>query len=361
MAKKTVLYPIHEQLGAKLIPFAGYDMPVRYTGDKAEHMAVREGVGVFDVSHMGEFIIRGPKALELIQKVTSNDASKLYPGKAQYTCMPNHEGGIVDDLIVYCIKDDQYMVVVNASNIEKDWKWIQASNDVGAEMIDISDETALLAVSGPKATATVQKLTDRDMSTMKTYELFKDTFNGAPKTLVASTGYTGERTYEIFIYKQYAEKMWHDIMAAGEEFGIIPAGLGARDTLRLEMGYMLYGNDINDTTSPLEAGLGWITKLKKGPFNGSEVIAKLKEEGLSRKLVGFKMIERGIPRAGYELAHEGNVIGTITSGTMSPMLGYGIGLGYVPKELAKPGQQVEVLIRNKSVKAEIVKTPFIEK
>lgn len=361
MAKKTVLYPIHEKLGAKLIPFAGYDMPVRYTGDKVEHMAIREKVGLFDVSHMGEFIIRGPKALELIQKVTSNNAAKLYPGKAQYTCMPNHEGGIVDDLIVYCIKEDQFMVVVNASNIEKDWNWIQASNDMGAEMIDISDETALLAVSGPMAEATVQKLTDRDMSTMKTYELFKDTFNGAPKTLVASTGYTGERTYEIFVYKQYAEQMWHDIMAAGEEFGIIPAGLGARDTLRLEMGYMLYGNDINDTTSPLEAGLSWITRLKKGPFNGSEAISKLKEAGVKRKLVGFKMIERGIPRAGYELAHEGKVIGTITSGTQSPMLNYGIGLGYVPTELAQPGQQIDVIIRNKNVKAEIVKTPFIEK
>jgi len=361
MSKKTILYPIHEKLGAKLITFAGYDMPVRYTGDKAEHMAVRERVGLFDVSHMGEFIIRGPKALELIQKVTSNDASKLYPGKAQYSCLPNHEGGIIDDLIVYCIKEDQFMLVVNASNIEKDWNWIKESNTMGAEILDISEETALLAVSGPKATETVQKLTDRDMSTMKTYELFKGTFNGAPKSLIASTGYTGERTYEIFMYKEHAERMWHDIMAAGEEFGIIPAGLGARDTLRLEMGYMLYGNDINDTTSPIEAGLSWITKLKKGPFNGSEAIAKLKAEGIQRKLVGFKMIERGIPRAGYELAHEGEVIGTITSGTMSPMLGYGVGMGYVPKALAQPGQQIDVLIRNKQVKAEIVKTPFIQK
>ncbi len=361
MSKKTVLYPIHEKLGAKLIPFAGYDMPVRYSGDKHEHMAIREKVGVFDVSHMGEFIIRGPQALTLIQKVTSNDASKLYPGKAQYTCMPNHEGGIVDDLIVYCIRDEQYMLVVNASNIEKDWNWIQASNDMGAEMIDISEETALLAVSGPLAAATLQKLTDRDMGAMKTYELFKDTFNGAEKTVVASTGYTGERTYEIFMYKEHAERMWNDIMAAGEEFGIIPAGLGARDTLRLEMGYMLYGNDINDEISPLEAGLGWITKLKKGPFNGSEVIAKLKEDGIKRKLVGFKMIERGIPRAGYELAHEGKLIGTITSGTMSPLLNEGIGLGYVPVELAQQGQEIDVIIRNKNVKAQIVKTPFIEK
>jgi aminomethyltransferase len=362
MGKRTILYPVHEKLGAKLIPFAGYDMPVRYTGDKQEHLTVRQGVGLFDVSHMGEFIIRGPKALELIQKVTSNNASKLYPGKAQYSCLPNHEGGIIDDLIVYHIRDDQYMLVVNASNIQKDWDWIRASNkEIGAEMIDISEGTALLAVSGPKAEATLQKLTDHDLSELKTYECFKSTFNGAEKTLVATTGYTGERTFEIFLYKQHAERMWHDIMEAGKEFDIIPAGLGARDTLRLEMGYMLYGNDINDETSPIEAGLGWITRLKKGPFNGSEAIAKVKEEGPQRKLVGFQMVEKGIPRAGYELAHQGEVIGTVTSGTMSPLLNVGIGLGYVPVELSEPGQEIEVLIRKKSVKAEIVKTPFIRK
>lgn len=361
MTKQTELFPIHQALGAKLIPFAGYDMPVRYTGDRAEHLAVRNAAGLFDVSHMGEFIIRGPKALELIQQVTSNDASKLVPGKAQYSCLPNHEGGIVDDLIVYHIRDDQYMLVVNASNIEKDWNWISASNTMGAEMIDVSEETALLAVSGPKAEAIIQKLTDVDLSQMGTYFCFKGTFNGAEKSLIATTGYTGERTFEVFVYKQHAKRMWADIMEAGSEFGIIPTGLGARDTLRLEMGYMLYGNDINDTTSPLEAGLGWITKLNKGPFNGSEAIKKVKEAGLSRKLVGFEISERGIPRSGYEIAHEGQVVGTVTSGTMSPLMNKGIGLGYVPVSLAKRGQEIDILIRNKPVKATIVKTPFITK
>lgn len=362
MAKKTVLYPIHEALGAKLIPFAGYDMPVRYSGDKQEHLTVRNGVGMFDVSHMGEFIIRGPKALALIQRVTSNNASRLHPGKAQYSCMPNHEGGIVDDLIVYCIQDDQYMLCVNASNIEKDWNWIKASNeDIGAEMIDISEQTSLLAVSGPKAEATLQKLTDYDLATLDTYECFKGTFNGAEKTLIATTGYTGERTFEVFIYNEHAERMWHDIMEAGQEFGIIPTGLGARDTLRLEMGYMLYGNDINDTTSPHEAGLGWITRMKKGPFNGRDAIAEIRSAGLKRKLVGFEMMERGIPRAGYEIAHEGEVVGTITSGGISPLRNVGIGLAYLPIELTEVGQEIDVLIRNKSVKAKVVRPPFIQK
>lgn len=361
MSKQTTLYPIHKALGAKLIPFAGYDMPVRYSGDKQEHLSVRQSVGVFDVSHMGEFIIRGPKALELIQKVTSNDASRLVPGKAQYSCLPNHEGGIVDDLIVYHIKDEQYMLVVNASNIEKDWSWIKESNTIGAEMIDISAETSLIAVSGPNAEATLQKLTDRDLSQMGTYECFKDTFNGAEKSMIATTGYTGERTFEVFVYNEHAERMWHDIMEAGQEFGIIPAGLGARDTLRLEMGYMLYGNDINDTTSPLEAGLGWITKLKKGSFNGSDVISTLKANGIKRKMVGFEVLERGIPRAGYEIAHEGKVIGTVTSGSMSPLLSKGIGLGYVPIELAKPGQELDIIVRNKAVKVQIVRPPFVKK
>ncbi len=361
MAKQTTLYSIHQKLGAKLIPFAGYDMPVRYSSDKKEHLAVRQSVGMFDVSHMGEFIIRGPKALELIQKVSSNDASKLVPGKAQYSCLPNHEGGIIDDLIVYCIRDGQYMLVVNASNIEKDWNWISESNTMGAEMIDISEQTSLLAVSGPKAEATLQKLTQRDLSQMGTYFCFKDTFNGAKNSFIASTGYTGERTFEVFIYNEHAQRMWHDIMEAGQEFGIIPTGLGARDTLRLEMGYMLYGNDINDTTSPLEAGLGWITKLKKGHFNGSEAIAALKAAGIKRKMLGFEVLERGIPRAGYEIAHEGSVIGKVTSGTMSPLLNKGIGIGYVPIELAKPDTEVDIMIRNKAIKARIVRPPFIKK
>ncbi|RMG27287.1 MAG: glycine cleavage system aminomethyltransferase GcvT [Bacteroidetes bacterium] len=361
MAKQTPLYSIHEQLGAKLIPFAGYDMPVRYSSDQAEHLAVRNSVGMFDVSHMGEFIIRGPKALELVQRVTSNDASRLQPGKAQYSCMPNHEGGIVDDLIVYCIQPEQYMLVVNAANIEKDWNWIKESNSMGAEMIDISEETALLAVSGPKAEATLQKLTARDLSQMGTYHCFKGTFNGAEKSLVATTGYTGERTFEVFVYNEHARRMWNDIMEAGQEFDLIPAGLGARDTLRLEMGYMLYGNDINDHTSPLEAGLGWITKLNKGPFNGAEAIKKLKAEGIKRKLVGFKMLERGIPRSGYEIAHQGKVVGTVTSGSISPVLKEGIGLGYVPVELAAVGTELQIMVRNKALQAQVVKPPFIQK
>lgn len=361
MAKHTALFPTHEALGAKLIPFAGYDMPVRYSGDREEHMAVRNAAGLFDVSHMGEFIVRGPKALELIQKVTSNDASKLVPGKAQYSCLPNYEGGIVDDIIVYHIRDDQYMIVVNASNAEKDWNWISDANTMGAELIDISEETALLAVSGPKAEAIMQQLTDVDLSQMGTYFCFKGTFNGAEKSLIATTGYTGERTFEVFVYQQHAERMWNDLMAAGEKFGLIPTGLGARDTLRLEMGYMLYGNDINDTTSPLEAGLGWITKLSKGSFIGSEAIARVKAEGLKRKLVGFETIERGIPRSGYEIAHGGEIVGQVTSGTMSPVLNQGIGLGYVPINLATLGQGIDIMIRNKPIKARIVSTPFVKK
>jgi aminomethyltransferase len=361
MAKQTPLYDIHTQLGAKLIPFAGYDMPVRYTSDKEEHLAVRKSVGMFDVSHMGEFIIRGPHALALIQKVTSNNAAKLPEGKAQYSCLPTEDGGIVDDLIVYHIRDDQYMLVVNASNIEKDWQWISHHNTMGAEMIDVSEKTALMAVSGPNAEATLQKLTDYDLSGLRTYECWKGTFNGAEKSLIATTGYTGERTFEVFVYNEHAERMWHDIMEAGAEFGIIPTGLGARDTLRLEMGYMLYGNDINDTTSPLEAGLGWITKLKKGDFVGRDFLVKQKEEGISRKLVGFKIKGRGIPRSGYEIAKDGQSLGTVTSGSISPMTGEGIGLGYVPVEHAAVGTEIEIMIRKKAVPAEIVRPPFIEK
>lgn len=360
MAKQTTLFDTHHALGAKMIPFAGYDMPVRYTGDKQEHMAVREAAGIFDVSHMGEFIIRGPKALELIQRVTSNDASKLVPGKAQYSCLPNHEGGVVDDLIVYHIRDDQYMLVVNASNIEKDWNWITETNKkIGAEMIDVSEETSLLAVSGPKAEAVVQELTDVDLSKLKTYECFKGTFHGAEKSFIATTGYTGERTFEIFVYNQHAKRIWNDLLTVGEKHGLIPTGLGARDTLRLEMGYMLYGNDINDTTSPIEAGLGWITKLKKGDFNGKAAIEKVKAEGIKNKLVGFKVLGRGIPRAGYELYHGDTKVGTVTSGGMSPKLGEGIGLSYVPKDLAAVGTQLELEVRNKRLPIVIEKTPFI--
>ena len=358
---KTALYDVHVELGAKMIPFAGYDMPVRYAGDKEEHLCVRKAAGLFDVSHMGEFIIRGPKALELIQKVTSNDASKLVEGRAQYSCLPNHEGGIVDDLIVYRIRGDEYMLVVNASNIQKDWEWIEASNTMGAEMIDISEKSSLLAVSGPNADAIVQQLTDMPVSTMKTYYCMKGVFNGIDDVLVATTGYTGERTYEIFFRNEDALSMWNALMDAGKEHGLKPTGLGARDTLRLEMGYMLYGNDINDETNPLEAGLGWITKLKKGLFNGSDKIQALKDAGISRKLIGFEMEDKGIPRPGYELMSGDEVVGKVTSGTISPMRGVGIGMAYVPVALAEPGTELTIRVRNKTLSCFVRKTPFIEK
>ncbi len=362
MTKKTELYSVHQQLGAKLIPFAGFEMPVRYTGDKAEHLAVRNAAGIFDVSHMGEFIIRGPRALELIQKVTTNDASLLHHGKAQYACIPNLQGGIVDDCIVYYIQDNEYMIVANASNIEKDWNWLVENNkNIGAELIDISEETSLIAVSGPKAEAIVQKLTDFDLSQLSTYFFHKGTYNGAEKSLIATTGYTGERTFEIFLYNKEVVRTWNNLMEIGESFGMIPTGLGCRDTLRLEMGYMLYGNDINDETSPLEAGLGWVTKLNKGDFNGSDIFKKQKAESVKKKLVGFKMIENGIPRHDYEVAYEGNIVGKVTSGSISPVLNIGIGMAYVPTELAKLGTQIDIMIRNKPVKAEVVKTPFIQK
>ncbi|MFN0200457.1 MAG: glycine cleavage system aminomethyltransferase GcvT, partial [Bacteroidia bacterium] len=359
---RTHLYDIHQALGAKIIPFAGYDMPVRYSGDKAEHFAVRQAAGIFDVSHMGEFIVKGPKALELIQKVTSNDASTLHHGKAQYSCLPNTQGGIVDDCIVYYIRDNEYMIVVNASNIEKDWNWIvEANKSIGAELLDISAETSLIAVSGPKAETIVQQLTDFDLSQLGTYFFHKGTYNGAEKSLVATTGYTGERTFEIFLYNDHAVRTWNNLMEIGEQHGMIPTGLGCRDTLRLEMGYMLYGNDINDTTSPLEAGLGWITKLKKGDFIGSDVLRKQKAEGLTRKLVGFEMIDKGIPRHDYEIAHNGEVVGIVTSGTMSPMLDIGVGMGYVPIALSAEGSEIDIMIRGKAVKARVTKTPFIRK
>lgn len=361
-SKKTALYDTHKALGAKLIPFAGYEMPVRYTGDKAEHLCVRKDAGVFDVSHMGEFIVRGPKALELVQQVTSNNAAKLIDGKAQYSCLPNHDGGIVDDLIVYRIADDQYMLVVNAANIEKDWNWIVESNaKIGAELIDISEETSLLAVSGPKAAQIVQQLTSMPVADLPYYGFHYGELLGLEKILVATTGYTGERTYEIFFRNEHSQKIWDALFEAGKDHGLQATGLGARDTLRLEMGYMLYGNDINDSTSPLEAGLSWITKLKKGDFNGRDAILKLKEAGVQRKLVGFKMIDRGIPRQHYKIAHQGEVVGEVTSGSISPLLGYGIGMGYVPKHLSAPGTEIEIQVRNKSLKAEVVKPPFIQK
>jgi aminomethyltransferase len=363
MTQRTALYDVHVALGAKVIPFAGWDMPVRYTGDKEEHFCIREKVGVFDCSHMGEFIVRGPKALQLVQQVTSNDASKLVDGKAQYSCFPNHEGGIVDDCITYRIKEDQYMIVVNASNIEKDWNWVVETNkSIGAELINISDETSLLAVSGPLATAVVSKLTDAPIGDLEYYGFLYGKLLSFDNILIATTGYTGERTYEIFCRHNQVRIIWDALFEAGKEFGIQPCGLGARDTLRLEMGYMLYGNDINDTTSPLEAGLGWITKLNKGSFNGREVMMKLKEDGIKTRLVGFVIDEKGgIPRHDYEIASEGKVVGKVTSGSISPMTGQGIGMGYVPAALAAEGSTIDIMIRNKPVKARVVKPPFIRK
>ncbi len=356
--KNTALSHIHESLGAKMVPFAGYNMPVQYEGVNAEHETVRTGVGVFDVSHMGEFILRGPKALDLIQKVTTNDASKLYDGRAQYSCLPNNDGGIVDDLLVYKMSDEEYLLVVNASNIEKDWNWIKSHNTFGVEMTDISDSMSLLAVQGPKATETLQKLTDVNLSEVKYYHFTKGTFAGVDNVILSATGYTGSGGFELYIPNEVAEEVWKKVFEAGEEFGIKPIGLAARDTLRLEMGFCLYGNDIDDTTSPFEAGLGWITKFTK-EFTNSDNLAKQKEAGVTKKLVAFEMIDRGIPRHDYSIVDaEGNNIGRVTSGTQSPSLKKAIGLGYVNNEFTAEGSEIYLDIRNKSVKAKVVKLPF---
>jgi aminomethyltransferase len=358
-AKNVPLNDLHTKLGAKMIPFAGYNMPVRYSSDIEEHMAVRNSVGVFDVSHMGEFTVKGPQALDLIQRVTSNDASKLIDGQAQYSCLPNSTGGIVDDLIVYKIKDQDYLLVVNASNIDKDWNWINQFNTQGAEMKNISDDICLFAVQGPKAAATLQKLTKTDLSAIKYYHFAIGEFAGVPEVIMSNTGYTGAGGFEIYVNKQYAEKVWNAIFDAGKEFDIKPIGLGARDTLRLEMGFCLYGNDIDDTTSPLEAGLGWITKFTK-EFTNSAAIKAQKEAGVTRKLVGFKMVDKGIPRHDYVIKDaQGNVIGKVTSGTMSPMLSIGIGLGYVTTNLSAPGSEIFIDVRGKALKAVVSKLPLI--
>jgi aminomethyltransferase len=357
--KQIPLNDLHVKLGGKMVPFAGYNMPVRYSSDIEEHMTVRKGVGVFDVSHMGEFTIKGPHALDLIQRVTSNDASKLVDGQAQYSCLPNEQGGIVDDLIIYKIKDNDYLVVVNASNIEKDWNWISKFNTKGAEMKNISDDICLFAVQGPKALATLQKLTKTDLSAIKYYHFTQGELGGIPNVIISNTGYTGAGGFEIYVNKTSAEKTWNAIFEAGKEFDIKPIGLGARDTLRLEMGFCLYGNDIDDATSPLEAGLGWITKFTKD-FTNSGNLKKQKEEGVKRKLVGFKMIDKGIPRHDYVLRDaKGNAIGKVTSGTMSPMLNVGVGLGYVSVEHANPGSEIFVDVRGKNLKAQVSKLPLI--
>ena len=359
--KNTALTHIHESLGAKLVPFAGYNMPVSYEGVNAEHEIVRTGVGVFDVSHMGEFLLTGENALALIQKVTSNDASVLEIGRAQYSCLPNNDGGIVDDLIVYRMKENQYLLVVNASNIEKDWNWISQYNDLGVEMKDLSDAYSLLAIQGPKAVEAMQSLTSVDLSAIKYYHFEVADFAGIEHVIISATGYTGSGGFEIYCKNSEVEQVWNKVFEAGKAFGIKPVGLAARDTLRLEMGFCLYGNDINDATSPLEAGLGWITKFNKD-FTNSENLKAQKEAGVSRKLVGFELTERGIPRHDYEIVDkEGNKIGIVTSGTMSPSLGKGIGLGYVTTQFSGVDSEIFIQIRNNNVAAKVVKLPFYKK
>ncbi len=356
--KTVTLNDTHRQLGAKMVPFAGFDMPVRYSSDLDEHHTVRRAVGIFDVSHMGEFRLRGPQALDLIQRVTSNDASKLADGKAQYSCLPNHDGGVVDDLLVYKLADEDYLLVVNASNIEKDWSWIQHHNTQGVEMEDISDRTSLFAVQGPKALAALQALTDVDLSSIPYYSFVQGTFAGAADVIISATGYTGAGGFELYIPNESAALVWDKIMTAGRAYGIKPIGLGARDTLRLEMGYCLYGNDIDDTTSPLEAGLGWITKFTKD-FTNSANLQKQKLAGVNKKLVAFVMDGTGIPRGHYELMDAaGQKIGDVTSGTQSPSLSKGIGMGYVKTEFAAPGTQIFVQIRGKNLPATVNKLPL---
>jgi aminomethyltransferase len=359
--KNTPFTQKHIALGAKMAEFAGYNMPISYTGINDEHAAVRKNAGIFDVSHMGEFILKGEHALDLIQRVTSNDASKLSDGQAQYSCLPNNKGGIVDDLIVYCLeKNKAYMLVVNASNIEKDWNWISGFNHQDVEMHNISDKTCLLAIQGPNATKILQPLVDTDIMNLKYYTFTKGTFAGVSNVLISATGYTGSGGVEIYFEEKdgAAEKIWDAIFAAGAPQGLKPIGLGARDTLRLEMGYCLYGNDIDDTTSPLEAGLGWITKFTKN-FTSREIIEQQKADGITRKLVGFEMIDRGIPRHDYLIKDEnGNTIGKVTSGTQAPSLGKAVGLGYVSMGEASVDNEIFIDIRNTPVKAKVVKMPF---
>lgn len=358
--KQVPLHSTHQQAGAKIVPFAGFEMPVRYSSDLDEHNTVRNGVGVFDVSHMGEFMLKGEHAIDLINRVSANDARVLYDGKVQYSYLPNGKGGIVDDLLVYRINEHEYMLVVNASNIDKDWNWISQHNTDGAvEMINISDEMSLFAVQGPMAAKAMQSLTDENLDAIGYYTFVKTNFAGCANVIVSGTGYTGAGGFEIYVSNHQAEAVWNAIMEAGAPYGIKPIGLGARDTLRLEMGYNLYGNDITDETSPIEAGLGWVTKFTHD-FIDADVLKQQKEQGVPRKLVGFTMIDRGIPRGHYEIADvDGNAIGEVTSGTQSPTLSKGIGLGYVPTALSKPGNIIYIKVRDKLLKAEVVKLPFV--
>ena len=360
--RNTALTHKHEALGAKMVPFAGYMMPVQYEGVNVEHEVVREGVGVFDVSHMGEFLVSGAGALDLIQKVTSNDASVLTIGRAQYSCMPNGKGGVIDDLIIYKIKEEEYLLVVNASNIDKDWDWISSHNSFNAFMRNLSDDYSLLAIQGPKAVEAMQSLTSIDLSEIKYYHFEVADFAGVEHVIISATGYTGSGGFEIYCKNDVAEQVWDKVFEAGADFGIKPIGLAARDTLRLEMGFCLYGNDIDDTTSPLEAGLGWITKLAKDDFIDKDFLANQKEEGIKNKLVAFQMIDRGIPRHDYPIqGANGNTIGRVTSGTMSPSMKIGIGLGYVTKENGTVNSEIFIQIRGKAIKAQVVKLPFYKK
>ncbi len=356
--KEIALNDIHVALNAKMVPFAGFNMPVSYEGINIEHQTVRNAVGVFDVSHMGEFLISGDKALDLIQKVISNDASKLVDGKAQYCCLPNKDGGIVDDLLVYRINAEKYLLVVNASNVEKDWNWISQHNTMDATMEDLSDGYSLLAIQGPKAAEAMQSLTEVNLKDMKFYTFEVAEFAGVKNVIISATGYTGSGGFEIYFKNEDAKQIWNNVMEAGANFGIKPIGLAARDTLRLEMGYCLYGNDIDDTTSPIEAGLGWVTKFTKD-FINSEALKKEKEEGPKRKLIAFELDQRGVPRHGYNIVNDnGKIIGIVTSGTMSPSLEKGIGMGYIPAEMAKTGEKIFIQVRNKAIPATLVKLPF---
>ena len=358
--KTTPFTDVHIAFGAKMHEFAGYNMPIEYSGIIDEHLTVVNGVGVFDVSHMGEFWVKGPKALEFIQSVTSNDASQLAVGKVQYTCFPNDKGGIVDDFLVYCYEPEKYLLVVNAGNIAKDWDWCVKHNPMGAELENASDQMAQLAVQGPKATEVLQRLTKVDLSAVPYYSFVTDEFAGCKNVIISNTGYTGAGGFELYFYPSDAMAIWNAIFEAGKPESIKPVGLGARDTLRLEMGFCLYGNDIDDTTSPIEAGLGWITKFVDGKeFINKAELERQKKEGVTRKLCAFELQEKGIPRHGYEVVDvDGHKIGEVTSGTMSPVLKKGIGMGYVKPEYAKPGTTIYIQIRNKNLKAEVIKTPF---
>ena len=357
--KNLILNDIHITAGGQMVPFAGYSMPIRYSADIEEHMTVRNGVGVFDVSHMGEFILKGTNALALIQKIASNDASKLFPGRAQYSCMPNETGGIVDDLIVYMLEENHYLLVVNASNEQKDWEWISSHNDLGVEITNVSGDYCLFAIQGPKASSVLQKLTDVDLSSIKYYHFTVGNIAGGNDVIISATGYTGSGGFELYVKNEYAETVWNNIFAAGKDDNIKPIGLGARDTLRLEMGFCLYGNDIDDTTSPMEAGLGWITKFTKA-FTNSDALKAQKEAGVNKKLVGFIMEDRGIPRHDYVLENEnGEIIGTVTSGSQSPVLGIGIGMGYVDKAYSAVETTIYVAVRKRKLKATVKKLPLI--